>query len=145
MLTLWVFWQPLTMIVSSGFSVSIGPTDSDEYVGWRTALCLSQGSDCWLLLCLGRSGSGTGLSSPPLATQTVVPLRHCKIPELPVERSVLFELQLFFCHLVALFVHYINIYKTVWWYPPSHPPSHTSLVSTKGQLLSGDTDCLLSR
>ncbi|XP_009469104.1 PREDICTED: transmembrane protein 39B [Nipponia nippon] len=74
-----------------------------------------------------RSGSGTGLSSPPLATQTVVPLRHCKIPELPVERSVLFELQLFFCHLVALFVHYINIYKTVWWYPPSHPPSHTSL------------------
>uniref|UniRef100_A0A8C3UKN3 Transmembrane protein 39B n=1 Tax=Catharus ustulatus TaxID=91951 RepID=A0A8C3UKN3_CATUS len=63
-----------------------------------------------------RSGSGTGLSSPPLAAQTVVPLR-----------SVLFELQLFFCHLVALFVHYINIYKTVWWYPPSHPPSHTSL------------------
>uniref|UniRef100_A0ABM5ER78 Transmembrane protein 39B n=1 Tax=Pogona vitticeps TaxID=103695 RepID=A0ABM5ER78_9SAUR len=74
-----------------------------------------------------RSGSGTGLSSPPLATQTVVPLQHCKIPELPVERSILFELQLFFCHLIALFVHYINIYKTVWWYPPSHPPSHTSL------------------
>ncbi|XP_044281113.1 transmembrane protein 39B isoform X2 [Varanus komodoensis] len=74
-----------------------------------------------------RSGSGTGLSSPPLATQTVVPLQHCKIPELPIERSILFELQLFFCHLIALFVHYINIYKTVWWYPPSHPPSHTSL------------------
>lgn len=99
------------------------------------------GSDHWLLVYPGRSGSGTGLSSPPLATQTVVPLRHCKIPELPVERSVLFELQLFFCHLVALFVHYINIYKTVWWYPPSHPPSHTSLVSTKGRLLSG-TACL---
>ncbi|XP_026529474.1 transmembrane protein 39B isoform X2 [Pseudonaja textilis] len=74
-----------------------------------------------------RSGSGTGLSSPPLATQTVVPLQHCKIPELPIERNILFELQLFFCHLIALFVHYINIYKTVWWYPPSHPPSHTSL------------------
>lgn len=103
---------------------------------WRTAPCPAQGSDCWPLLLLPRSGSGTGLSSPPLATQTVVPLRHCKIPELPVERSVLFELQLFFCHLVALFVHYINIYKTVWWYPPSHPPSHTSLVSTRGQLLS---------
>ncbi|XP_053563219.1 transmembrane protein 39B [Bombina bombina] len=74
-----------------------------------------------------RSSSNTGLSSPPLATQTVVPLRHCKIPELPVDRHLLFELQLFFCHLIALFVHYINIYKTVWWYPPSHPPSHTSL------------------
>uniref|UniRef100_A0A452TT10 Transmembrane protein 39B n=1 Tax=Ursus maritimus TaxID=29073 RepID=A0A452TT10_URSMA len=75
-----------------------------------------------------RSSSGTGLSSPPLATQTVVPLQHCKIPELPVQASILFELQLFFCQLIALFVHYINIYKTVWWYPPSHPPSHTSLV-----------------
>ncbi|XP_016005912.2 transmembrane protein 39B isoform X4 [Rousettus aegyptiacus] len=74
-----------------------------------------------------RSSPGTGLSSPPLATQTVVPLQHCKIPELPVQASILFELQLFFCQLIALFVHYINIYKTVWWYPPSHPPSHTSL------------------
>lgn len=74
-----------------------------------------------------RSSSSTGLSSPPLAAQTVVPLRHCKIPELPADRHLLFELQLFLCHLIALFVHYINIYKTVWWYPPSHPPSHTSL------------------
>ncbi|MGH0183769.1 UNVERIFIED_CONTAM: hypothetical protein FKN15_012926 [Acipenser sinensis] len=74
-----------------------------------------------------RSGSGTGISSPPLATQSVVPLKHCKIPELPIDKSVLFELHLFFCHLLALFVHYINIYRTVWWYPPSHPPSHTSL------------------
>ncbi|MBN3277169.1 TM39B protein, partial [Polyodon spathula] len=74
-----------------------------------------------------RSGSGTGISSPPLATQTVIPLKHCKIPELPIDKSVLFELHLFFCHLLALFVHYINIYRTVWWYPPSHPPSHTSL------------------
>ena len=78
-----------------------------------------------------RSSSGTGLSSPPLATQTVVPLQHCKIPELPVQASILFELQLFFCQLIALFVHYINIYKTVWWYPPSHPPSHTSLVGAQ--------------
>lgn len=77
-----------------------------------------------------RNGSGTCMSSPPLAAQTVVPLKHCKIPELSVDRNVLFELHLFFCHLIALFVHYVNIYKTVWWYPPSHPPSHTSLVST---------------
>uniref|UniRef100_A0A8C6PTJ4 Transmembrane protein 39B n=1 Tax=Nothobranchius furzeri TaxID=105023 RepID=A0A8C6PTJ4_NOTFU len=75
-----------------------------------------------------RNGSGTCMSSPPLAAQTVVPLKHCKIPELSMDQNVLFELHLFFCHLVALFVHYVNIYKTVWWYPPSHPPSHTSLV-----------------
>uniref|UniRef100_A0A1A7ZA69 Transmembrane protein 39B n=1 Tax=Nothobranchius furzeri TaxID=105023 RepID=A0A1A7ZA69_NOTFU len=74
-----------------------------------------------------RNGSGTCMSSPPLAAQTVVPLKHCKIPELSMDQNVLFELHLFFCHLVALFVHYVNIYKTVWWYPPSHPPSHTSL------------------
>lgn len=81
-----------------------------------------------VLVC--RNGSGTYMSSPPLAAQTVVPPKHCKIPELSVDRNVLFELHLFFCHLVALFVHYVNIYKTVWWYPLSHPPSHTSLVST---------------
>nr|XP_033811374.1 transmembrane protein 39B isoform X1 [Geotrypetes seraphini]XP_033811376.1 transmembrane protein 39B isoform X1 [Geotrypetes seraphini] len=74
-----------------------------------------------------RSGSGIGLSSPPLATQTVLPVQHSKIPELPTQSSLVFELQLLFCHLIALFVHYINIYKTVWWYPPSHPPSRTSL------------------
>lgn len=74
-----------------------------------------------------RNSPGTCMSSPPLAAQTVVPLKHCKIPELSMDRNVLFELHLFFCHLIALFVHYVNIYKTVWWYPASHPPSHTSL------------------
>uniref|UniRef100_A0A8C0CLI6 Transmembrane protein 39B n=1 Tax=Balaenoptera musculus TaxID=9771 RepID=A0A8C0CLI6_BALMU len=79
-----------------------------------------------------RTRSSSGTASPaPTATQTVVPLQHCKIPELPVQASILFELQLFFCQLIALFVHYINIYKTVWWYPPSHPPSHTSLVGAQ--------------
>lgn len=84
-----------------------------------------------LFVCVlvGRNISGTGIASPPLATQTVVPLKHCKIPELSVDHNVMFELHLLFCHLIALFVHYVNIYKTVWWYPPSHPPSHTSLVS----------------
>ncbi|KAG9336888.1 hypothetical protein JZ751_003237 [Albula glossodonta] len=81
-----------------------------------------------------RSGSGTGISSPPLAAQTVVPLKHCKIPDLSMDCNVLFELHLFFCQLIALFVHYVNIYKTVWWYPPSHPPSHTSLASQSGKL-----------
>uniref|UniRef100_A0AAX7SHZ8 Transmembrane protein 39B n=1 Tax=Astatotilapia calliptera TaxID=8154 RepID=A0AAX7SHZ8_ASTCA len=74
-----------------------------------------------------RNSPGTCMSSPPLAAQTVVPLKHCKIPELSMDQNVLFELHLFFCHLIALFVHYVNIYKTVWWYPASHPPSHTSL------------------
>uniref|UniRef100_A0A3Q3LTB3 Transmembrane protein 39B n=1 Tax=Mastacembelus armatus TaxID=205130 RepID=A0A3Q3LTB3_9TELE len=83
-----------------------------------------------------RNGSGACMSSPPLAAQTVVPLKHCKIPELSVDRNVLFELHLFFCHLIALFVHYVNIYKTVlhWYYkPPIHPRfkqtfnSHTEL------------------
>lgn len=89
-----------------------------------------------VLCCVCRNGSGTCMSSPPLAAQTVVPLKHCKIPELSVDCNVLFELHLFFCHLIALFVHYVNIYKTVWWYPPSHPPSHTSLVSTVPWLVS---------
>lgn len=94
-----------------------------SYVTYRFQICV-----------VIRNGSGTGMSSPPLATQTVVPLKHCKIPELSMDRNVLFELHLFVCHLTALFVHYVNIYKTVWWYPPSHPPSHTSLVSHVSRL-----------
>uniref|UniRef100_A0A3B3HXC8 Transmembrane protein 39B n=1 Tax=Oryzias latipes TaxID=8090 RepID=A0A3B3HXC8_ORYLA len=69
---------------------------------------------------------GTCMSCPLLAAQTVVPKKHCKIPKLSVDQNLLLELNLFFCHLIALFVHYVNIYKSVWWYPPSHPPSHTS-------------------
>uniref|UniRef100_A0A3P9KIA7 Transmembrane protein 39B n=1 Tax=Oryzias latipes TaxID=8090 RepID=A0A3P9KIA7_ORYLA len=72
---------------------------------------------------------GTCMSSPPLAAQTVVPKKHCKILELSVDQNLLLEFNLFFCHLIALFVHYVNIYKSVWWYPPSHPPSHTSQSS----------------
>lgn len=73
------------------------------------------------------SGSGMGVSNHLLAIQSVIPLQHCKIPELPVRRSILFELQLFFCYLITLFVHYINMYSTVWWYPPSHSPPHILL------------------
>ncbi|XP_052352869.1 transmembrane protein 39B-like [Oncorhynchus keta] len=40
--------------------------------------------------CTVRIGSGTSLSSPPLAAQTMVPVKHCKIPELSMDtkRSV---------------------------------------------------------
>jgi hypothetical protein len=38
--------------------------------------------------------------------------------------------------LVALFIQYINIYKTVWWYPYNHPASCTSLVSLHRPLSS---------
>ncbi|KAJ3592948.1 hypothetical protein NHX12_005286 [Muraenolepis orangiensis] len=55
------------------------------------------------------------------------PVRHSKIPELPLDSSLLFELLLFLYLLVALFVQYINIYRTVWWYPYSHPAASTSL------------------
>lgn len=99
-----------------------------------TAFFIGPTGDCnglTRMLCGWRNGSGTCMSSPPLAAQTVVPLKHCKIPELSVDCNVLFELHLFICHLIGLFVHYVTIYKTVWWYPPSHPPSHTSLVSTR--------------
>lgn len=72
-----------------------------------------------------------GLSAPPLsALITPEPVRHSRIPELPLDSSLLFEFLLFLYLLVALFVQYINIYRTVWWYPYSHPAASTSLVRT---------------
>lgn len=78
-----------------------------------------------------RSSTSVGLSAPPLsALITPEPVRHSRIPELPLDSSLLFEFLLFLYLLVALFVQYINIYRTVWWYPYSHPAASTSLVST---------------
>lgn len=72
-----------------------------------------------------------GLSAPPLsALITPEQVRHSRIPELPLDGSLLFELLLFLYLLVALFVQYMNIYRTVWWYPYSHPAASTSLVRT---------------
>uniref|UniRef100_A0AAV2LMQ1 Transmembrane protein 39A n=1 Tax=Knipowitschia caucasica TaxID=637954 RepID=A0AAV2LMQ1_KNICA len=75
-----------------------------------------------------RSSSALGLSAPPLsALITPEPVRHSRIPDLPLDSSLLFEFLLFLYLLVALFVQYINIYRTVWWYPYSHPAASTSL------------------
>ncbi|XP_076838721.1 transmembrane protein 39A isoform X1 [Brachyhypopomus gauderio] len=76
----------------------------------------------------GRSSNSVGLSAPPLTTLiTPEPVRHSRIPDLPLDGSLLFEFLLFLYLLVALFVQYINIYRTVWWYPHSHPAASTSL------------------
>ncbi|OCT93646.1 hypothetical protein XELAEV_18011321mg [Xenopus laevis] len=75
-----------------------------------------------------RNGSAIGLSAPPItALITPEPVRHCHIPELPVDGGLVFEFLFFIYLLVALFTQYINIYKTVWWYPYNHPGSCTSL------------------
>lgn len=77
-----------------------------------------------------------GLSAPPLsALITPEPVRHSRIPELPLDSSLLFEFLLFLYLLVALFVQYINIYRTVWWYPYSHPAASTSLVRKHAPLV----------
>ncbi|NXH16391.1 TM39A protein, partial [Bucco capensis] len=75
-----------------------------------------------------RNGSALSLSAPPLtALITPEPVRHCRIPELPLDGSLLFEFLFFIYLLVALFIQYINIYKTGWWYPYNHPAFYTSL------------------
>uniref|UniRef100_A0A8C6T9G9 Transmembrane protein 39A n=1 Tax=Neogobius melanostomus TaxID=47308 RepID=A0A8C6T9G9_9GOBI len=75
-----------------------------------------------------RSSNTLGLTAPPLsALITPEPVRHSRIPDLPLDGSLLFEFILFLYLLVALFVQYINIYRTVWWYPYSHPAASTSL------------------
>uniref|UniRef100_UPI00358F519F M-phase phosphoprotein 8-like n=1 Tax=Myxine glutinosa TaxID=7769 RepID=UPI00358F519F len=78
------------------------------------------------------AGNRTGLpgpaSSPPLASG-VGPLhiRHPKVPELAPNGGLAFEGFLFLYLFLALLTHLLNLYKTVWWYPAQHPPSHTTL------------------
>lgn len=77
-----------------------------------------------------RNGSAIGLPVPPItALITPGPVRHCQIPDLPVDGNLFFEFLFFIYLLIVLFIQYINIYKTVWWYPYNHPASCTSLVS----------------
>ncbi|MBN3282161.1 TM39A protein, partial [Polyodon spathula] len=75
-----------------------------------------------------RNSTSVGLSAPPItALITPEPVRHRRVPELPLDGSLLFEFLFFTYLLIALFVQYINIYKTVWWYPYSHAAASTSL------------------
>ncbi|XP_056120796.1 transmembrane protein 39A [Rhinichthys klamathensis goyatoka] len=75
-----------------------------------------------------RNSSALGLSAPPLtALITPDPVRHSRIPDLPLDSNLLFEALLFLYLLVALFVQYINIYRTVWWSSYSQPTASTSL------------------
>ncbi|MGH0120228.1 UNVERIFIED_CONTAM: hypothetical protein FKN15_056553 [Acipenser sinensis] len=80
-----------------------------------------------------RNSTSVGLSAPPItALITPEPVRHRRVPELPLDGSLLFEFLFFIYLLIALFVQYINIYKTVWWYPYSHPAASTSLATQTG-------------
>lgn len=92
-----------------------------------------------------RNSSALGLSAPPLtALITPDPVRHSRIPDLPLDSNLLFEALLFLYLLVALFVQYINIYRTVWWSSYSQPSASSSLVHTHTvQLMQGQW-CLAS-
>ncbi|XP_006522559.1 transmembrane protein 39A isoform X1 [Mus musculus] len=80
-----------------------------------------------------RNGNAIGLPVPPTtALITPGPVRHCQIPDLPVDGSLFFEFLFFIYLLIVLFIQYINIYKTVWWYPYNHPASCTSLATKAG-------------
>ncbi len=82
-----------------------------------------------MCVCLRNSGV-VGLTPPLTALITPEPVRHSRIPDLPLDSNLLFEALLFLYLLVALFVQYINIYRTVWWSSYSHPSASTSLVQS---------------
>ncbi|KAK6324265.1 hypothetical protein J4Q44_G00066040 [Coregonus suidteri] len=64
---------------------------------------------------MSRSSNCVGLSATPLsAFNNPEPVRRSRIPDLPLDTSLLFEFLLFLYLLVALFVQYINVHRTVW-------------------------------
>lgn len=53
--------------------------------------------------------------------------RHAVFPELPpAQGELFFECTLFLYSVLAMFLQYLNLYKTMWWLPHSHV--HHSLV-----------------
>lgn len=82
---------------------------------------------------LGQSSvDGAGLQNTnkdePVSSNTVAPaVCHPSVPDLHCLGNMGFE-TLFVLYLhTALFCQYIYLYKTVWWYPVTLPPSSTSL------------------
>ncbi|XP_078699401.1 transmembrane protein 39A-A-like [Branchiostoma floridae x Branchiostoma belcheri] len=65
-----------------------------------------------------RNGGGHSPTSPPLAALiTIIPIKHTPFPDIPMENNIVFESILLIYLLLALFLQYVNIYKTVWWMP----------------------------
>ncbi|XP_018614126.2 transmembrane protein 39A-like isoform X2 [Scleropages formosus] len=106
-----------------------GPTRQQLSRSGLPTLQTLVGSSCSNGMGVRARGSNTvGLSPVPLTNLvTPEPVRHSRIPSIPLENTVVFEFLLFLYLLVALFVQYLNIYRTVWWYPYSNPTASTSL------------------
>ena len=58
--------------------------------------------------------------------------RHAHIPDMGLDRNMLFELFVFCFSVMCLGLQYINLYKTVWWLPHSH--ARYALVRTNSHL-----------
>uniref|UniRef100_A0A674AVD7 Uncharacterized protein n=1 Tax=Salmo trutta TaxID=8032 RepID=A0A674AVD7_SALTR len=59
-----------------------------------------------------RSSNCVSLSIRTMSLSALItpePVRHSRIPDIPLDRSLLFEFLLFLYLLVALFIQYINI------------------------------------
>ncbi|XP_002731817.2 transmembrane protein 39A-like, partial [Saccoglossus kowalevskii] len=74
-----------------------------------------------------RNGPNTVVGTTPVTTTliTITPIKHQQIPDLPMDNNLIFEVTVFFYLVMALFLQYINIYRTVWWLP--HSPATTAL------------------
>ncbi|XP_077976915.1 transmembrane protein 39A-like [Glandiceps talaboti] len=74
-----------------------------------------------------RNGPNMVIGNAPVTTTliTITPIKHQQIPDLPTDNNLFFEMTVFFYLVMALFLQYINIYRTVWWLP--HSPANTAL------------------
>ncbi|XP_072036885.1 transmembrane protein 39A-A-like [Amphiura filiformis] len=73
-----------------------------------------------------RNGPTAVSSGVPVTTLiTITPVQHPEIPLLPIDGNLAFEASVVFYLITALFLQYVNIYKTVWWLPLS--PSNTAM------------------
>uniref|UniRef100_H2Z4W4 Transmembrane protein 39A n=1 Tax=Ciona savignyi TaxID=51511 RepID=H2Z4W4_CIOSA len=77
--------------------------------------------------CATNQNTNTALENNRRGEFTVVTPKHPSLPELPTINGLAFEALFFGYLLTALFGQYIFIYKTVWWYPNTLPPSNTTI------------------